>query len=449
MTNLSPLFKQREEQPTPVASLRNDAIEPHRLRAAAPLITIRSQTWRQRSITVSCASLALMAVIGAGVVWAATAKIAITASAQGKIAPLGRVQIVAHAEGGAVRELKTRLGQHVKAGDVLIELDAAAARADLKQIDNELLGHQAAIRRLQAEQSGGVPDFTGLPADLARAESDLFAARQARYAAGLSAATGELRGAQAGITASEEGLRPLRERMESRKKLAEQGYASRFSVMEDEARIAELSGRLAAARASAQTAQANIRTLTHTREEEIAKGLVDHGNQAMEIEKARPKIQSRLENLSVTAPVNGVVKSISVTGAGSVLRPGEPLAEIVPDEGERLVEARLPAADIGYVQPGQEVRLTLMPPDMHFRPMPATVHLLAPDSVTDERTGQLSYVVQVKPAADRFTSTDGAAAYPLRDGVPVSVTIVTGTRTVLAVIAGPLFSGLEDALGER
>ncbi len=35
------------------------------------------------------------------------------------------------------------------------------------------------------------------------------------------------------------------------------------------------------------------------------------------------------------------------------------------------------------------------------------------------------------------------------DGVPVAVTIVTGERTVLGILAGPLFAGLEEALGER
>ena len=395
------------------------------------------------------ASLSLLAVLVAALAWAATAKVAITATAQGKIAPLGRVQVVAHAEGGAVRALNVRAGQHVKAGDVLIELDPTTAAADLKQIDDELAAHEAAIRRLEAEQSNQMPDFTGLPPNLSRSEASLFDARKAHYLAALAATTGELRGAQAGISGAQAGLRPLRERLEGRKELAQMGSGSRFSVIEDEAKIAELAGRLAASQASEQTAIANISALSHGREEEIANSLVDHLNHEAELTRARPKILGRLENLSVVAPLDGIVKSISVTGSGAVLKAGEALAEIVPESGERLVVARLPAADIGFVHAGQTARLTLMPPDMHFKSIAGVVQVLGPDSATDERTGQLTYLVEIKPESDRFTTGPGGATYPLVDGVPVSVTIVTGERTILSALAGPLFSGLEEAFGER
>lgn len=409
----------------------------------------RSRTWRRRSTTLIGASVALVAVVAIGLTWAAVAKIAITASAPGKVAPLSRVQVVANAEGGAVRVLNVRIGQHVKAGAVLIELDADTAKADLKQIDNERIAHEAAIRRLEAEQSGRLPDFTGIPIEVARPEGDLFAARQAHYSASLAAAKGELQGAQAAIDGASAMLAPLRERLALREKLAKVGYDSRFNVIEEETKVAELAGRLAASRAGAQTAAANISALANGRDEEIAKSLVEHRNQVTELDRTRPKIISRLENLSVVAPLDGIVKSISVTGPGAVLKPGETLAEIVPDGGERLVVARLPAADIGYVHAGQPARMTLMPPDMHFKPVAGVVQVLAPDSAADERTGQLSYVVEIKPLSDKFSAAAGGASYPLLDGVPVAVTIVTGERTVLGILAGPLFSGLEDAFGER
>ncbi len=332
---------------------------------------------------------------------------------------------------------------------MLIELDAAAATADLKQIDDERIAHDAAIRRLEAEQSGQLPDFGTVPRAVAQAEENLFSARQAHYAASLAAADGELQGAQAGIEGALAMLRPLRERLALRQKLAKVGYDSRFNVIEEETKVAELESRLATSQASEHTAAANISALSNGRDEEIAKGLVEHRNQVIELDRARPKILSRLENLTIVAPINGTVKSISVTGPGAVLKAGETLAEIVPDGGERLVVARLPAADIGYVHPGQSVRLTLLPPDMHFKPIAGVVQVLAPDSAADERTGQLGYVVEIKPLSDEFTAGNGAASYPLLDGVPVTVTIVTGERTVLGIVAGPLFSGLEEAFGER
>lgn len=409
----------------------------------------RSHIWRTRTRTLLVASGALVAVVAAGFVWASMAKVVITATAQGKVAPLGRVQVVAHAEGGAVRALNVQVGQHVKAGDVLIELEATTARADLTQLDNELAAHEAAIRRLEAEQAEKTPDFTGISPVLAQSETNLFTARKAHYDAEVKAAQAERSGAQAGINAAAAGVRLLQERLDSRKKLLATGDASRFSVIEDEARLAELAGRQATSQAGEQNAAANVSALAQARAEEIAKSLVDHHNQETELSKARPKILSRLENLSVVAPVDGTVKSVSVTGPGAVLKPGEALAEIVPDGGERLIVARLPAAEIGYVHSGQAARVTLMPPDMHFRPVTGTVQMLAPDSAADERTGQLTYMVEIKTDSNRFTSKEDQAIYPLLDGVPVAVGIITGQRSVLGLVAGPLFAELRETVGER
>jgi adhesin transport system membrane fusion protein len=410
---------------------------------------VRSRTWRLRSVTLVCASLALMGVLSVGLVWAAKAKVAVTAMAQGKIVPIGRVQVISHAEGGAVQVLNVRTGQHVKAGDVLIELNPTTAAADLKQLDSELAAHEAAIRRLEAERTDRTPDFSGLPTEIAQSEASLYFARRAHFLASVASANGELNGAQAAIDGAEAALVPLRQRLAGRKQLAKDGLESRFDIMEDETKIAELAGRLAASQAGVKTAEANISALSHGRDEEVAKSLVEHLTQATELQRTRPKILGRLENLSVVAPLDGVVKSVSVTGPGAVLKAGEALAEIVPDGGDRLVVARLPAADIGYVHSGQTARLTLIPPDMHFAPITGVVQTLAPDSAADEHTGQLSYMVEIKPAFDEFFSGDGGANYPLLDGVPVAVTIVTGERTILGILAGPLFAGLEEALGER
>lgn len=421
-------------QPQPVPRLR--ALPHTRVRRSEPAALLLS--WAM-----------LAAVFIAALVWAAYAPIAVTATAMGKIAPPDRVQIISQPEGGAVHALHVRVGQHVKAGDVLVELDPEAAAADLGQLETEASGYLAEVRRLEAERDGRQPDFTGIPDDKAREQMALFQARRARHEGDLRVAQDELRVARATIAGAQAALDPLRKRLSGRRELAAQGYDSQFQVNEDESRIGELTGRLEEGQANAELAQAHIAATEQTYQEDIAKTLADDRNHLSTIERLRPKYEHHLDVMQVVAPVDGVIKTVAVTGVGAVVKPGEPIVELVPDDAERLVVAKLPAADVGHVRPGQKVRITLFPPDSRLRPLDGTVQTVAPDSAPDERTGQLNYVVEISPSANRFSGDKGDDNYPLVTGVPVSVTILDGERTVLAAICGPLFSSLDDTLTER
>lgn len=73
-------------------------------------------------------SLILVAVFCAAIGWASLGKVDIIASAQGKIVPSGRSKVVQPFDTGVVRAIHVRDGQHVKVGEVLIELDPTIDR---------------------------------------------------------------------------------------------------------------------------------------------------------------------------------------------------------------------------------------------------------------------------------------------------------------------------------
>ncbi len=78
----------------------------------------------------------LFAVIALG--WAMFGKIDIVASAQGKLIPDSRSKVVQPMETASVAAIHVRDGQKVKAGDLLIELDATQAQADSTRVGEEL-----------------------------------------------------------------------------------------------------------------------------------------------------------------------------------------------------------------------------------------------------------------------------------------------------------------------
>ena len=54
----------------------------------------------------------------------------------------------------------------------------------------------------------------------------------------------------------------------------------------------------------------------------------------------------------VVAPVDGEVVDLRVTAAGAMIAPREPLIDIVPNNPELIIEARVRPEDILYVETG-------------------------------------------------------------------------------------------------
>src|ERR1044072_5086142 len=101
--------------------------------------------------------------IGAGIVifffvillgWAALAPLDAAVPAQGVIAVSGNRQSVQHREGGVVNAINVREGQHVKAGDVLIEMAAPDLVAQERALTSDYLTNVAQRSRLMAERAG-------------------------------------------------------------------------------------------------------------------------------------------------------------------------------------------------------------------------------------------------------------------------------------------------------
>jgi HlyD family secretion protein len=67
-------------------------------------------------------------------VWASTAPLAGATIAPGYVAAAGQNIMIQHLEGGIIRKIDAREGDHVKAGQPLLVLDATAAEAQLNRL---------------------------------------------------------------------------------------------------------------------------------------------------------------------------------------------------------------------------------------------------------------------------------------------------------------------------
>src|SRR5258708_1570936 len=94
-------------------------------------------------------ALVIIAIFCVSLAWASLGKIDIVASASGKIVPSGGTKVIQPFETGIVRAIHVRDGQHVNAGEVLIELDPTINESERNHFQADLTAAKLEIARLK------------------------------------------------------------------------------------------------------------------------------------------------------------------------------------------------------------------------------------------------------------------------------------------------------------
>ena len=155
-------------------------------------------------------------------------------------------------------------------------------------------------------------------------------------------------------------------------------------------------------------------------------------------------LEDRVSQSEVRSPARGVVKRLFVNTVGAVVMPGGAIAEVVSEEDELVIEARLSPSDRAFVKPGQDVVVKFTAYEYAiYGGLDGKVEYISPDTIVDERGGTF-YTVRVKTA-----KTTLGQNRPILPGMVAQVDVVIGKKTVLSYILKPLFRAKEKALREH
>lgn len=410
----------------------------------------------------------LMAFALIAVLWALIGHMDVVAVAHGKIVPNDRTKVIQPLEAAVVKAIHVIDGQAVKAGEVLVELDATSTAADKARIGNDhLTAHlQAArARALLAAIASGRPAVLGeLPevdrARLAQEQRVLegqhaeFQARLARIEADIAQREAELRSTQEIVRKLEQTVPIARQRAQDFKDLVDQNFISKHGYLEKEqirieqeadlatqrSRLRELTAALEEARSHRKALVAETRRLALETLHEAAQKATSHGQ---ELVKAR----SRDQFMTLTAPVDGTVQQLAIHTVGGVVTPAQPLMMIVPKDNPIEVEAFVDNKDIGFVNPGQAAVVKVETfPFTRYGIIEATVTSVSSDAVNDEKRG-LIFPARVHLA--RATIPVENKTVNLSPGMAVTVEIKTSKRRVIEYFLSPLLQYKDESLRER
>ncbi|WP_027017266.1 HlyD family type I secretion periplasmic adaptor subunit [Comamonas composti] len=327
--------------------------------------------------------------------------------ASGQVIPSDRVQTVQHLEGGIVTAVHVREGQAVAQGQPLLEIDLGGASLNLEQLSARHATARGVKTRLTAESLGKplqAGDFAAeLEAHIVQAELGAFASRalehrgsMASAQAQLAQAHGEVAQIQARIQGLETNFRLHQEEAAIAGQLVAEQLIGQLEVIDKQRALEQVRAELATARQTlvsnqAKIAQAQAR-LVETQgsfQRRASEELAQVERELLSLSEDLARARSQRTRTAVLAPTDGVVKGLRSAGAGWVIKPGEPILEVVPDKDEILVEARLNPADRGYVRVGQATKAKITAYDfLRYGFVPGEVTLVAPDADRDPNQPQ-------------------------------------------------------------
>lgn len=392
--------------------------------------------------------------------WVGFAPISGGVVAQGQVKVDANRRTVTHRDGGTVARIAVVEGQHVRRGDLLLELDDVRVDASVDQLRAALASDKLRLSRLEAEaaqaRSWRAPaalsqEFADVNrfSQLAAKEVENFDARRTNLQTQLSAQSQQASDTRTEIDIRQReranslrALELMREELKANKTLEAQNFVNRAKVLTLERGVSEYESRhlsneaeLAQARQRLSGIDARARSLTDSYVQSASEGVREVSSQIAENEqrlRASADVQDRQK---VVAPVDGLLVNLRVNTTGSAVGPREPIVDIVPADAPLFIEVRLPVEIGPEVHQGMDAEIRLLTGRQRFEQLlPGKVTRVSADALTDERNGTayFSAMLQVPPEAIR-----GAAEH-LRPGMAAEVYIRVTERTALGFLVEPV-----------
>lgn len=395
--------------------------------------------------------------------WSVVGQVREVAKASGEIVPAGLVQTVGHLEGGIVAEVLVQEGQLVEKGTPLVRLQETATSSDLERVRTRLQFLEREEQRLVLN-----PDFSNI-SDLRSGEGFNFSeAQQAASEAQQRAQEQEQQALKARIDEREAELASVVERIAFQRTqveieqekftiqqtLYDQGYSSKRRFLDAksalqlaQSALSELIGRKGRTEARLAEARASLERSIAAAAEELAEERSRVVQERNELAFEAEKQLDRFDRLFVRAPASGHIKALNLKGPGSVLAPGDVVAEIVPSNSDLVAEVRVSPRDIGHVEVGDEAEIAVTTFDPNIQgTLKGEVTVLSASSFRDEY-GNYYFKASIPLSSNMIGS--GAQAETISPGMVVDAKIVTGSKSVMQYLLKPVTRAIGDPLSER
>ena len=407
----------------------------------------------------------VMALLTVLMTWTFFAQLDETAVSEGEVVPQGKVRVVQHLEGGIIEELFVAEGDTVKEGDTLIQLDQSSTGTNQEELGVRMDSQLLVRARLTAEAQGEELTF---PQDIARNRPNLASSQRQAFEARRRELKSTLNVLKEQVKQRELGTQELLARQKAVKRnyklasehlkmsasLLTEGLTAKMEHLELEAEVESLDGEMKSlapsvpkSRAAVEEAKQRLREGQIRFRREAREELGKTEQEIARIKELLKRAREQGSRAEIKSPISGVVKNLRFNTIGGVIKPGEPVMEIVPTGENLVIQSRLNPTDRGYVNEGQKALVKISTYDYaRYGGLDGTVIQVAPDTSMDEN-GQPYFRVIVQTEKNYLGSEEGSL--PIVPGMQATVNIHTGKKSVMDYLIKPVLKLRDEAFRER
>ncbi|WP_273251346.1 HlyD family type I secretion periplasmic adaptor subunit [Sediminimonas qiaohouensis] len=403
--------------------------------------------------------------------WAAVAKLDSAVFAPGTISLEGNRKVVQHLEGGIVQEILVDEADTVEKGEVLLRLNDIEARSNLHVVDTRLDVARITEARLLAERK--MSDTLELP-DLNVGESssavkttiadqrDLFEDRRSILKSRIDILDSRIEQTEGQIEGLELQKSALKRRVKNfmtmikrmrggeEKGLIQKNVMSQREdeMIQIEASLGQVMSEIAQARNVINETKFEKLQISQEYRQRANTELEEVRAEISELEQRKKVAQDILKRTEIRAPGSGTIQNLKVHTVGSVIRPGDVLMELVPEDEELIINARVSPRDIDNVSPGLDTEVRFTAFKTKLTPiMLGNVRSVSNDVITPENPQEMPYYLARVEVDENDIPKEIKGR--LSAGMPADVIMTTGERTVVNFIAAPLVDAVRKSLIEE
>jgi HlyD family type I secretion membrane fusion protein len=410
-------------------------------------------------------------VLGVFLVWTLIARLDGAALAQGVVSVESNRKTIQHLEGGIAREILIRDGDLVQEGQVLIRLDPTRTESMGDLYRNQLAIQLAQEARLLTERETSdsilfpkeVTDLIDIPA-VARAINDQkrqFTVRRDTLLQTIEVANAQI--AQAAKESEQNDidnktaratLVNVNRELETVSDLYEKKLVAlpRLSALHREQ--LRLEGVIANTEVGKIRLNEKVQELTLRRDKVTQDYRQEAAYQLSDLQKSITELRQQViiasdtqRRVEVRAPITGVVQQLRIFTVGGVLRPGDPILDLVPVSDNLIIKAKVSPLDADRVRADMdaEVRFPSFR-SMGLQIIRGKIRAMSRDRLVDEVTKEPYFDAQISVARKDLPSE---IVEKLSAGMPADVVIPTGERTVFNYLVTPIIERFQTSMRER
>ncbi|MEN4045932.1 HlyD family type I secretion periplasmic adaptor subunit [Sulfurimonas sp. NWX367] len=399
-------------------------------------------------------------------VWAAFNPLETSVVAPGKVSAGVYKKTVQNQYGGTIKKIYINNGDKVQKGDLLIKLDDVEIKSKLAIAKAKYQETIALVARLEAQKEAR--EKIDFPKELQNqnARSTQLKIFNVTHKSNnkereitknrITELENQMSSLSSMVASKKQNLEAVAEEIKEQKELFKERLVSNEQIRKLQKTYNSLQGEILSnsfdmAKLKEQIVEAKNQQLLREKkfQQEILEKYAKAKSDEADLRSQIIAYEDKLRKTNINAPISGTVVGLNIHTVGGVIKPGEEILSIVPQNEHLIVEAQIQTKDIDKVHRGLEA--TLKFPAFNVAQLDIVkgkVIYVSADSFTEKRNGTSYYIVKIE-VTDAGKKELESKSIVLLPGMPAEAMINIGQRTFLSYIVKPFRDMLGRSFNEE